>query len=155
MLVLCCGNTDRGDDAAGLLVARRLREMGIGAREHDGDALALIEAWREAGEVILVDAVVTGKPPGSLSVWNALETFPGGRPSLRSSHAMGLAEAVALARTLGWLPRRLTLFGIEARRFDFGAPPSRRVLRGVEQAARKIREYYAGPDLYGPNSRNR
>ncbi len=148
MLVLGCGNACRSDDAAGLLVARRLREMGIDAREHDGEALSLIEEWRGADEVILVDAVVTGNRPGVVSVWDPLGTPPAGRPLLASSHSLGLAEAIALARTMGWLPRRLTLYGIEARRFDLGKPPSRSVLRGVEEAARRIHEHCT--DQRGP-----
>ena len=145
MLVLCCGHPDRGDDAAGPLVARRLREMGRGmeidAREHSGDALSLICTWQEADEVVLVDAVVTGKRPGTVSMWDALAAGVAGRPRVGSSHALGLAEAIALSRTLGGLPRRLTLYGIEARRFELGEPPSKAVLRGVERATRKVYEH--------------
>jgi hydrogenase maturation protease len=145
MLVLCCGHPDRGDDAAGPLVARRLREMprdkGIDVREQYGDALSLIDAWQDAGDVVLVDAVVTSKRPGTVSVWNALTAPVTGGPRMGSSHGLGLAEAIALSRTIGGLPRRLTLFGIEARRFELGEPPSNAVLRGVERAARKVYEY--------------
>jgi hydrogenase maturation protease len=142
-MVICCGNPDRGDDAAGPLVARRLRELGIYAREHGGEALSLIEEWRGAAEVILVDAVVTGAPRGHVTVWDALAAPLGGNSMLRSSHSLGLADAVALARTLGWLPPRLTLYGIEACRFEVGEQPSNAVLRGVEQVARRIHEYCA------------
>lgn len=144
MLVIGCGNARRGDDAAGLLVARRLRRMGVDARECDGEPLSLIEAWQGAGEVILVDAVVTGCRPGSVSIWNVLETVPC-RSSPGSSHALGLTDAIGLARTLGRLPRRLTLYGIESRRFDLLGTPSRSVLRAVEKAARRIYEYCADP----------
>ena len=145
MLVLCCGHPDRGDDAAGPLVARRLREMprdkGIDVREQYGDALSLIDAWQGVDDVVLVDAVVTGKRLGTVSVWDALTAPVAGRPRMGSSHALGLAEAIALRRTIGGLPRRIMLFGIEARRFEFGEPPSNAVLRGVERAARKVYEY--------------
>jgi len=143
MLVLCCGNPDRGDDAAGPLVAHRLRAMGIDAREHTGDALSLMDAWQGADEAVLVDAVVTGKRPGTVSVWDALAAPLAVRPRLGSSHALGLAEAIAISRTVGGLPRRLTLYGIEARRFDLGEPPSKAVLRGVERAARRVYEHCA------------
>ena len=140
MLILGCGNPDRGDDAAGPLAARRLRAMGIAAREHSGDALALLDDWQGADDVVVVDAVLTGKRAGAVSVWDALAALPA--PSrLGSSHAFGLAEAVALGRTLGGLPPRITLYGIEAGRFELGAPPSRAVLRGVERTARRIYEY--------------
>jgi len=45
VLILGCGNPDRSDDAAGILVARRLRELGIPAEEFIGDAPELIDAW--------------------------------------------------------------------------------------------------------------
>jgi len=144
MLVLCCGHPDRGDDAAGPCVARALREMrknGIDVRERAGDALSLMDAWHGAGEVVLVDAVVTGRRPGTVSVWDALAAPLAGRPRLGSAHALGLAEAIALSRTLGSLPRRITLYGIEARRFELGEPPSKAVLRGIERAARKVYEH--------------
>lgn len=149
MLVLCCGHPDRGDDAAGPLVARRLGQMPldkeIDVREQYGDALSLIDAWQGVDDVVLVDAVVTGKRPGTVSVWDALTAPVAGRPRAGSSHALGLAEAIALSRTLGGLPRRLMLFGIEARRFELGEPPSKAVLRGVERAARKVYEYCVDP----------
>jgi hydrogenase maturation protease len=139
MLVLCCGNPDRGDDAAGLLVARRLRKLGIDCLEHSGEGLSLLEAWQGADEVVLVDAVVTGRPAGAVSVWDALAAPLAGWPLPGSSHALGLAEAVALGRVLGRLPRRVTLYGIEARRFELGKRPGRALLRGVVEVAKRIR----------------
>src|SRR5690242_8645281 len=104
MLILGCGNPDRGDDAAGRLVARRLREFGVEARENSGDALDLLDSWQGAGEIILVDAVVTGRRPGTVSVWDALAAPPAIPSSLGASHAFGWPEAVGLARMLGTLP---------------------------------------------------
>jgi len=63
--VLCFGNADRGDDAAGLPMARQLQQLGT-------------EAWQNADEVILADTVVTGKRPGAVTVWDALaSSLPG------------------------------------------------------------------------------
>ena len=142
-LILCLGNPDRGDDAAGPLVARRLGEMSVTACALDGDPLVLLDAWRVGEHVVVVDAVVTGRTPGAVSVYDAL-TAPLTVPALRSSsHALGLAEAVALARTLGRVPGSLTLYGIEGRRFDLFTPPSKAVLRAVERVARRIHEHRA------------
>ena len=138
MLILGCGNADRSDDAAGLLVARRLRELGIDACEHGGETLALIEAWSECEEVIIIDAVVSGAPPGTITVWDA-RAAPWPAAEFRcSTHALGVAEAVELARVLGRLPSRLVVYGIEGTRFDPGAPPSPEVGEAVEQLARQI-----------------
>lgn len=148
-MILCCGNPDRADDAAGLLVARRLQALGIEAHEHTRDALALLDAWRGADDVILVDAVVTGAPTGTVSVWDGGAPLPADVRFGCSTHAIGVAEAVGLARSLGCLPERLLLYGIEAQDFTPGAAPSGSVLEAVEDVAQRIRAY---PVSSAPNS---
>ena len=61
--IIGCGKLNRGDDAAGLLVSRRLRELGVNALDQTGEGLQLMESWRGRDAVIVVDAVVTGAPP--------------------------------------------------------------------------------------------
>jgi hydrogenase maturation protease len=142
-LVIGCGNADRGDDAAGLLVARRLREMGVEAQEQSGEALALMESWRDAGEdieVVLIDAVVTGAPPGTVTVWDAREAPVVGDFLRCSTHAFGVAEAIHLARILDLLPPRMLIYGIDAEQFEFGAPPSVEVAWAIEEVANRIRQ---------------
>ena len=137
-LIIGCGNPDRGDDAAGLLVVKRLRSMGIAAEEHHGEGLALMEAWSGAGSVILIDAVITGTAPGAISVWDA-QTAPVSRDAFRAStHSFGVAEAVELARALGRLPALLVIYGIEGRNFEPGSQPAPEVLAAVEEVARRI-----------------
>lgn len=138
VLVICCGNAECGDDAAGLLVARRLRSLGIEAEEHSGEGLALLESWRGADCVILVDAVVSGAPAGAISIWDA-RTVPVSRDAFRAStHAFGVAEAVELGRVLKQLPSSLKIYGIEATQFEPGSPPSPEVLAAIEEAACRI-----------------
>ncbi len=137
MRIIGCGSAGRGDDGAGLLVAARLRELGVPALEQAGDASALLHAWAGSDDVILVDAVVTGAPAGAVSVW---EGRPSGlvRGAGLSSHGLGLAEALDLARALGRLPRRLRVFGIEGGCFERGAQPSPAVRQAVEEVAQRI-----------------
>lgn len=138
MLILGCGNPDRSDDAAGVLVARRLQEMGIAAQEFTGDPLALIEAWNGARGVILIDTVVSGAPAGTITVWDAGKTpLPPDRFCC-STHAYGVAEAVEIARALGRLPARLVIYGIEGIRFDIGGSLSPEVTVAVELVAQEI-----------------
>ncbi len=139
MLILCCGNPDRGDDGAGPLVAERLRALGVEARLCRGEAFSLIDEWQGADDVVVVDAVVTGAPHGAIGEWDA-RTAPLARQWFRcSTHGMGVAEAVDLARTLGRLPKRLRIFGIEGRSFEAGAPPA----PAVAEAARELAERLA------------
>jgi hydrogenase maturation protease len=48
-----------------------------------------------------------------------------------SSHAVGLAESIELARVLGSLPKRCVVFAVEGERFDLGAPLSAPVAEAV------------------------
>ena len=137
MRVIGYGNAFRGDDGAGIMLARRLRELGVTALEIGGDASALVEAWNGADDMILVDAVVTGAPPGTVHLWE------GGRTQLppypcTSTHGLGIAEAVGLAHLLGRLPYRFRLYGIEGRRFAPGSAASPEVLLAVEAIAQSI-----------------
>jgi hydrogenase maturation protease len=135
------GNLDRQDDGAGILVARRLQELGVPAIAHPGGALSLIGEWKDAADVIIVDAVVTGAPLGTMQVWNATEQdLP--KALTASTHGFGLAEAVALARSLGQLPPRLRVYGIEAARFGLGSEISTEVALAIENTARQIAAEY-------------
>ncbi len=136
--IIGCGNPDRGDDAAGLLVARRLRELGIEAREHSGETLGLLEAWDGADRVILVDAVCTGSAAGAVSVWEGDSAPVAGEPFRCSTHGVGIAEAIALGRVLDRLPPQLRIYGIEGRQFGRGAKPSPEVAAAVEAVAHAI-----------------
>lgn len=138
LLVIGCGNPDRGDDVAGLLVAERLREAGYPACKHQGDGLSLLDAWQESQHVLLVDAVVTGRPLGAITLWDA-HTAPVEREVFGcSTHNFGVAEAIRLGRALDRLPSKLEICGIEAAHFAPGAAPSPEVLAAVERVAAQI-----------------
>lgn len=143
MLVLCCGNPERGDDGAAPRVAERLAGLGVAVRLVSGEALELVDAWSGAEEAIVVDAVVTGAPAGTIHVIDAgARTWGSGadagvRPT-GSTHGLGLAEAIELARVLGRLPRQLRIYGIEGGCFAVGAEMSGAVARAAEEVACRI-----------------
>ena len=135
--IICCGNPDRGDDGVGLVVAARLQEFGIPAQTCSGETTELLEAWKWAADVIVVDAVVTGAPAGSLHYWEATELKLPGRGA-PFTHGFGLGEAIRLARTLNSLPVRLRVYGIEANQFEPGMDISAEVRGAAEALASKI-----------------
>ena len=137
MLIIGCGNRQRSDDAAGILVAERLRELGIEADMHSGGAADLIEAWTGADDVIVVDAVMTGAPVGTVQAWDGRQPLASVRTNA-STHGLGVAEAIELAYVLDQLPIRLRVYGIEGRRFELGAEISPQVQRAVEEVVRRI-----------------
>ena len=125
--VIGIGNEDAGDDAAGLLAVRAARDLapagsGVEFRESLPGA-SLIEALDCADEVVLVDAIREVRGPGRpgrlvrIELGGA-EDLAGLCPSL-SSHGLGVAESVALARALGRRPR-IVFLGIEAARVSVG-----------------------------------
>lgn len=78
MLIIGLGNPDRGDDVAGILVARGLAERGIETVQHRGGTLDLIEIWDAASCAVVVDAVLSSAaPPGTVHIWDALIELAG------------------------------------------------------------------------------
>ena len=137
MLILGCGNRDRGDDAAGVLIAQRLRDLGLDAQICSGQALELLDAWNGVDDVIIVDAVMTGGPAGKVWLWEG-EQLPLPETLSLSTHGFGVAEAIRLARILGCLPERLRVFGIEGSRFELLGPISPEVMCAVKEVITQI-----------------
>jgi hydrogenase maturation protease len=152
VLVVGVGNRCRGDDGAGLAAASRLgAAAGIPVALLDaiGDGTALLDVWRGADTVIVLDAMRSGAAAGTVRRVEARldagrEREPAtvaamlgaGRNLGGSTHGLGVAEAVALGDALGRLPRRLIILGIEGRRFDAGTALSPEAARAVDEAVR-------------------
>jgi hydrogenase maturation protease len=132
--IIGVGNTHRSDDGVGIAIARRLQQQrlaGLRILEESGDGAALLEAWKGATAVILLDAVYSGAPPGTIYRFDAhIDRIPS-QFFRCSTHAFGVAEAIELARTLNQLPPRLIVYGIEGEKFSAGLGLS----VAVEQAA--------------------
>ena len=115
-LVIGIGNRFRGDDGAGLEVARRLRALAperLTAVECEGDLTSLAHRWADE-TVIVVDAVEGGGlPPGTVYRLETGDEMRLVRRPSASSHGFGVLDALALASALGCPPRQLVLYGIE------------------------------------------
>jgi hydrogenase maturation protease len=143
LLIIGIGNPFRSDDAAGIELARLLRERvpaGVRVIEETGEGAALLDAWRDAPGVILVDAACSGAPPGTLHRLD-LRSQEMSREFFRfSTHAFGAAEAVELARALNRLPPRLIFHGIEGKEFASGEGLSPEVVCALSTAIERILE---------------
>jgi hydrogenase maturation protease len=96
-IVVGIGQIAAGDDGVGLAVARELARRGVAVRE-SADASILLGLLEAGHRVVVVDAVAGGGPPGS--VFRLSTDDLGSGPTPLSSHGLGVAEAIALARTL-------------------------------------------------------
>jgi hydrogenase maturation protease len=142
VIVIGVGNAWRGDDAAGLAVARRLRELalaGVEVREVEGDASALVDAWAGAEHVVVVDAATSGAAPGTISHFDALAGPLPARSVRSSTHAFGVPDAIELSRALGRLPGSLDVYAIEGERFIAGDRLSPAVERAVARLVDALR----------------
>lgn len=142
VLIIGVGNDYGGDDGVGLVVARRIAEMGLaGAQviEATGEGGRLIDAWDGFAAVILVDAMRSGATAGAVRRVDAATSSVPAYFSHRSTHAIGVLDAVEMARAMGRLPERVVLVGVEGARFAAGAGLSPEVERVVPEAVEAVR----------------
>ena len=145
ILIIGVGNLYRCDDAVGILIARNLdgrKTALMSVKEQSGEGTSLMEAWKDYNQVLIVDAVSSGSPPGSIHRLDASKTIPSKFFSC-STHNFGVAEAIELARTLNQLPEHLRLYGIEGRSFEHGEILSPELESVVEEVADEIFQYIA------------
>lgn len=143
MRVICVGNPYRRDDGVGLAVLRELAGVpGVTAVEATGDAASLLSLWADEPQVVLVDAISAGAPPGTVHELHCRDgrwTVP--PPSApASTHGLGVAAAIELGRALGQLPREVTLLGVEAGDCGHGEGLTAPVAAAVPEVVRRIRE---------------
>jgi hydrogenase maturation protease len=143
ILVLGLGNDYRCDDAVGLVVARRIKRLDLKdtiVSEESGEGANLIEVWKSAPTVIVVDAVSSGSRPGTIHRFVADNQRIPSRFFHYSSHSFGLAEAIELERSLQQRPPHLVVYGIEGGKFEAGIGLSSEVERAAEQVVDRIRQ---------------
>jgi hydrogenase maturation protease len=141
VIVIGVGNRWRGDDAAGLEVARRVRAGGVEAHEVEGDASALVDVWTGARHVVVVDAAASGAAPGTVRRFDAAAGPLPARSVRSSTHAFGVPDAIELSRALGRLPERLEVYAIEGETFAAGDRLSPAVEEAVERLAGELARY--------------
>ena len=142
--IIGLGNELRGDDAVGLLAARRLRQA-VGNRaeviEAEMAGVDLIELMKGARVVILIDAARSAQTPGIIHRLDASDSPIGVQVFPHSSHAIGISDALELARAMGVLPARVIVYGIEAGNTETGQALSSPVAKALDEVVgRVIRE---------------
>lgn len=141
LLVIGIGNAYRHDDAAGLMVARHLKERALiscDVREQIGEGVGLLELWKGAERVVVIDAVQSGAVPGTIHCFHANQNPVPASIFRDSTHAFGLVEAIELSRALKQLPSNLVVYGIEGENFEAGTGVSPAVLDAVNELAEKL-----------------
>jgi hydrogenase maturation protease len=116
VLVLGLGNVLLGDDGIGAAAVDRLERDYLippEVRLVEGGTLglSLLGEIAEARHLILVDAVATGAPPGTLVRLDGAEVVHAVRERL-SVHQVGVADLLNAAHLIGRYPHSVVLLGL-------------------------------------------
>jgi hydrogenase maturation protease len=147
--IIGIGQGLRGDDGAGTAAVRYWNEVYNANSERSNiqmelaelPGLGLLDLLEEARYAILVDAVQSEAPPGTIHQFTEEQLDMFGEASA-SAHGWGVAETLALGHklSLSHLPEKIFLLGIEAGQFSLGEQLSPEVQRSVPEAARLIEQ---------------
>ncbi|MFN2167795.1 MAG: hydrogenase maturation protease [Anaerolineae bacterium] len=130
-IVIGIGNPWASDDGVGVEVVRRLqarldaepqqRRPPVRLLARTQPDLDLLEELAGCRRLVVVDAVASGAPPGSLHhlVWQP-DRVAGRGLERASSHGFGLGDWLLMADALGRLPSEVEVWGIEVARTEPG-----------------------------------
>lgn len=142
VLVLGIGNLIMSDDGVGVRVVQLLAErfgFPAGVTVLDGGTLGLDLLPRLEGvdRLLVVDAVETGRAPGTL-VRLTGEDVPAVLETKISPHQVGLKDLLTVATLQGFAPREMVLWGVQPERIEPGMELSPAVAVQLEPLAEKI-----------------
>ena len=150
VVVAGLGNEYRRDDAAGPLIAERaVTRAGRGTVVGPlADPLDLLGEWDGADLAVIVDAVRSGQVPGTLTTVELVGSpdgeIPGGHRGASSTHGIGLAGVLRLARAVDRAPARVVVVGIEGDDFSQGTGLSPAVQAAVPSAVCRVVDLIEG-----------
>lgn len=148
MLVLGVGNVIMGDDGVGIRVVQQLqREYRFPADVEivDGGTLGLdlLPILEGRSHLIMVDAVETGKEPGTC-VRLTGEELPIALETKISPHQMGLKDLLSVARLMGQAPGEMVLIGVQPGSIEVSAELTHEVSLQVETMKGAVLKELAG-----------
>lgn len=146
------GNEFRRDDGAGIVVARRVAAIvGEGDTPSLGKGRSLTVVFAaeplrlvdgsDADLVVVVDAIRSGAPPGTVTVTRLDELAVSPASSAQaalSTHAGRVWDVLRLARELGRAPAEVVVVGIEAAEVGHGTGLSDAVAKAVDGAVSAV-----------------
>jgi hydrogenase maturation protease len=144
VLVLGIGNPIMSDDAVGgrllQLLEQRYR-FPSAVKLVDGDTMgtALLHHLEGVEKLLVVDAVETGGPPGTL-IRLADDEIPRVMVAKLSPHQQGLSDLLAVASLQGWIPREVVVWGVQPASLDLGIDLSPPVAAQLEPLTARILE---------------
>ena len=142
-LVLGIGNLLMGDEGAGIHVAQALQRepLPAGVEVLDGGTggFHLLACLRDYPCVILIDATLDGRPPGTVATLQP--QFLAEYPRSLSAHDVGLRDLLEAAALLGPLPKlhlvTISIAQVDSATVDL-SPPVQQAIPAVLESVRRI-----------------
>jgi hydrogenase maturation protease len=147
-LILGIGNLLMGDEGVGVHAIRYLEHMRLGNNVHllDGGTggFHLLSLFQEYNPVVLIDATMDGKAPGTVTLTKP--RFASDFPRTLSAHDIGLRDLLESATLIGPLPELylVTIAINEIRSMDMELSPA--VGASLSSVAEVIRSILEGKE---------
>jgi hydrogenase maturation protease len=151
VLVLGAGNILLSDEGIGVRVVEALQQRYRVPEEVevlDGGtcAMDLLDVIAGRDHLILVDAVDTGSPPGTLARLTDGE-IPAVFRTKSSPHQLGLQDVLALLRFLESAPRHVTVIGVQPASLDIGMELTPVIAERLDELAAMVADELAAIGL--------
>lgn len=151
-LVLGIGNILLQDEGLGIHALERLNQdycVPATIRLMDGGVMGLdlLPYLEDLSFLLVIDAVETGQPPGTLVRLEG-DAIPAALALKMSMHQAGLQELLATSRLQGKSPSKVVLWGMEPANVDWGVDLSSPVADGLDALVQavigELRDWGAG-----------
>ena len=151
VLVLGAGNILLSDEGIGVRVVEALQQRYRFPEEVevlDGGTcgMDLLDVIAGRDHLILVDAVDTGSPPGTV-VRLGDDQIPAVFRTRSSPHQLGLQEVLALLRLLDAAPARVTVIGVQPASLDIGLELTPRIAQRLDGLVEMVADELAAIGL--------
>ncbi len=146
LTIIGCGNLNRSDDGAGVIVTRKLMDefggnppQGIQIFDAGTDGMGVMFKARGSNSLIIIDASSTGSKPGAVFEVPGKE-LEGKPPDSYNLHDFRWDHALYAGRKIfkDEFPKDVKVFLIEANSLELGLELSQEVLDAVDIVVGKI-----------------
>ncbi len=140
VLVLGLGNILLSDEGAGIKAVEELNrryDVSEAVEVIDGGTmgLELLPYFEGRSHVLIIDAVKSGKQPGTIV---RIDDPPAYFSSKTSPHQIGLSDVMGVAAIMDNLPEHIVLFGIEPKRLSTSLDLSSDIARNIHRLVDRV-----------------
>ncbi|MBI5968513.1 MAG: HyaD/HybD family hydrogenase maturation endopeptidase [Deltaproteobacteria bacterium] len=140
--IIGVGNLLLKDEGVGVQVARELQKNDLpsGVEVFDGGVagIGLLDYFREASKVLLIDAADMNLKPGAVVRFTPEDVREEKIGPRFSSHDVGLLEILRLAKALEQCPQEVVIIGIQPKEISWGTDLSPEVQASVPRAIEAV-----------------